>query len=515
MDKALLGIDVGTSGVKASLFDTEGRLLGIGRSSPYDFDSPKPTWAQVDPEKWWEGVRAALRVVCKTVGIAASDIDSVGISVIFPAVVAMDGEGDALYPAIMYNDQRSLAQVREIDEVIPREEYEGKIGNVLVPGTCAVTSILWLKDEESNIFRSARVLGFANTYISHKLTGELYTDPSISALSGLVDIKTPRIWSEEICDKLSIPAEKLPGIKGAAELVGTVSRKASEDTGLSVGTPVACGCGDSVAAATGAGAVKEGTIVYVAGSTDCVTLPLSRPTSDRRWINCGYVPQGVWFGIGSSTSTGVSIEWFQREMVLHGLNEAKKGQGSRLEITELAESCFPGATGLIYLPYLQGERSPIWDPQARGMFVGLTASTTRCELARAVLEGTAFALRHIIESLDGVLNAPITEIRAVGGGTKNTLWNQIKADVLQKPLDVLDFQESSSLGAALLGGIASGIYHSFERAGDVARRNCSVNRVDPDPLMKDRYDEIFALYKKLYSQTREVVHSLAQLNEKG
>ncbi len=507
MDKPLLGIDVGTSGVKASLFDTGGRLLGIGRSASYAFDSPKPTWAQMDPQIWWEGVKTALGVVCEGAGIASGEIGSVGISVIFPAVIAMDGNGDALYPAIMYNDQRSIAQVSEIDEKLLREQYERTIGNVLVPGTCAVTSVLWLRDKEPEIYQAAKTFGFVNTYISRKLTAELYTDPGTSACSGLVDINTPRVWSEEICGKLSVPVEKLPGIKGAAEMAGTVSKRASEETGLKAGTPVACGSGDSISAAVGAGAVSEGTIVYVAGSTDCVTLPLSKPTPDKRWINCGYVPEGMWFGIGSSTSTGVSIEWFQREIV--GASD-KREAGSRLEITELAESCDSGASGLIYLPYLQGERTPVWDPQARGMFVGLTASTTRCELARAVLEGTAFALRHIIESLDAVLNGPIKEIRAVGGGTKNSLWNQIKADVLQKSLDVLDFQESSSLGAALLGGIGSGVYHSFEEAGHVARINSGVNRIDPNPSMKERYDQIFALYKQLYPQTREIVHSLAR-----
>lgn len=507
MDRPLLGIDVGTSGVKASLFDAGGRLLGISRSASYAFDAPRPTWAQMDPQMWWNGVKTALASVCESAGTSAGEIGSVGISVIFPAVIAMDSNGDALYPAIMYNDQRSIAQVAAIEEKLPREQYERTIGNVLVPGTCAVTSVLWLEDEEPEIYRAAKTFGFANTYISHKLTGELYTDPSISALSGLVDINTPRVWSEEICNKLSIPVEKLPGIKGAAEVVGTIAKRASEETGLRVGTPVACGSGDSIAAALGAGAVSEGTIVYVAGSTDCVTLPLSKPTRDKRWINCGYVSEGMWLGIGSSTSTGLSIEWFQREIV--GEADQRKAS-SRLEITELADSCAPGASGLIFLPYLQGERTPRCDPRARGMFVGLTTSTTRCELARAVLEGTSFALRHIIESLDAVLDAPIKEIRAVGGGTKNSLWNQIKADVLQESLDVLDFQESSSLGAALLGGIGSGVYRSFEEAGQIARSNSGVSRIDPDPTMKDRYDEIFALYKRLYPQTLEIVHSLAR-----
>jgi len=507
MDNPLLGIDVGTSGVRASLFDIGGRLLGIGRSSSYAFDAPRPTWAQMDPEKWWEGVKTALAAVCESAGVAAGDIGSVGISVIFPSVIAMDGDGDALYPAIMYNDQRSMAQVGAIVELLPREQYERTIGNVLFPGTCAVTSILWLRDEEPEVYRAAKTFGFVNTYITQKLTGGLYTDPGVVGCSGLVDIRTPRVWSEEICGKLSVPVKKLPEIKGAAELAGIVGKRASEETGLRVGTPVACGSGDSISAAVGAGAVSEGTIVYVAGSTDCVTLPLSKPATDKRWINCGYVPEGMWLGIGSSTSTGVSIEWFQREIA--GAPDKSESR-SKLEITELAESCAPGSSGLIYLPYLQGERTPVWDPQARGMFVGLTASTTRSELARAVLEGTAFALRHIIESLDAVLDGPINEIRAVGGGTKNNLWNQIKADVLQRSLDVLEFQESSSLGAALLGGIASGVYRSFQGAGQIARANSGVNRVDPEPSMKDRYDEIFALYKQLYTQTREIVHSLAR-----
>ncbi len=507
MDKPLLGIDVGTSGVKASIFDIEGRLLGMGRSASYDFDAPKPTWAQMDPAIWWAGVKTALAAACENAGVAAGDIGSVGVSVIFPAIIAMDGGGEALYPAIMYNDQRSIAQVAEIEKILPRDDYERTIGNVLVPGTCAVTSILWLRDEQPEVYKAAKTFGFVNTYITHKLTGELYTDPGIVGCSGLIDIDNPWKWSEEICGKLSVPIEKLPGIKGASEQVGVVGESAASETGLKAGTPVACGSGDSISAAVGAGAVSEGTIVYVAGSTDCVTLPMRKPATDKRWINCGYIPKGMWFGIGSSTSTGVSIEWFQREIVG---TTGQRAAGSRLEITELAEACEPGASGLIYLPYLQGERTPVWDPQARGMFVGLTASTTRSDLARAVLEGTAFALRHIIESLDAVLDGPIKEIRAVGGGTKNSLWNQIKADVLRQPLDVLEFQESSTLGAALLGGIAGGVFGSFEEAGGVARSHSGVRRVDPNLENGKKYDEIFELYKKLYPQTRDIVHFLAQ-----
>jgi len=503
MADLLLGLDIGTSGVKVGVVDPGGRLLGLGRAA-HENDSPHDGWVQCDPERWWQGVRASLRQACAAANVTPEAIGAVGVSVLFPCVVPLDREGRALYPALLYCDRRSFAQAETIGRIIPRDDYESVIGNVLVPGTCAVTSLAWLRDEQREAYDQAHAFGSANTAITARLTGEFCVDPSMVALSGLVDIRDPWRWSGDLCERLGIDARRLPRVAGAAEVIGSVSRQAAEETGLRVGTPVVCGCGDVPASALGVGAAEPGTVVYVAGSTDCVAVPISAPTPDRRWVNSGFVPRGRWLAIGTTTSSGVSVEWFLREVLCQ-----RGGEGLRT-MTELAGRAPLGSGRLLYVPYLQGERTPIWDPLARGIFFGLSATTTRAELARAVFEGTAFALRQVIECLESVLGGPADEIRAVGGGTRNPLWNQMKADILRKRLAVLEFQETSALGAALLAGIGVGLYDSFEAAADVARSCNRARFVEPDESRAARYDELHALFAELYPATRSLAHALAR-----
>jgi xylulokinase len=217
-------------------------------------------------------------------------------------------------------------------------------------------------------------------------------------------------------------------------------------------------------------------------------------------VNSTYIPRGVWLGIGATTSSGVSVAWAARELL------ACEELGT---MTELAASAPPGSHRLLYLPYLQGERTPIWDPLARGMVMGLTASTTRADLARAVFEGTAFALRQVIACLETVVGHPVAQIRAMGGGTRNPLWNQIKADVLQKALLVLEFQETGALGAALMAGLGIGVYETFEEATGIAREVSGGVTVAPNPAHAAIYDELFELYTRAYPQTKTLAHALA------
>ncbi|MFC1452775.1 FGGY-family carbohydrate kinase [Verrucomicrobiota bacterium] len=500
--KLLLGIDVGTSAVKAGIFDETGRLLGLGRS-PYATEAPRPGWAQCDPELWWQGAVDALRKAAGEARVDPKDITAAGVGVLFPAVVLLDENARPLYPAILYCDQRSLAQVRGIERAIPRDEYESVIGNTLVPGTCAATSMAWLRDEEPAAYGSARVIGFANTFVTSRLTGAFATDPSMAALSGLVDIRDPGQWSTSLCRRLDIDPDRLPRIAGSAEPVGEVTAAAARETGLAPGIPVVAGAGDVPVSALGTGASSSDTAAYMAGSTDCVSIPMPGPTQDRRWVNCAYIPEGVWLAIGTTTSSGVSVEWFVREFI-------GSGESHGLErMTRLASSSPPGSGRVLYLPYLQGERTPVWDPLARGVFIGLTASTTRADLARAVFEGTAFGLRHVVESAESATGVPVKQIRAVGGGTGNPLWNRIKADVLKRDIHVLEFQETGTLGAALLAGLGCGVHSSFDAAVETAQQVARTAPVRHDPARAPLYDELFGLYTRIHEGTREISHALA------
>lgn len=503
MGKLLAGVDIGTSAVKVGLFDVSGRPVGVGRAR-YAIDSPHPGWAQCDPWLWWQGFVAALKRACDVGQVEPTSVGALGFSVLFPAVVPLDTQGRPLYPAILYNDRRSLAQVRKIELGVPYPDYQAVIGNRLMPGTCAVTSMAWLRDKRPEEYAACRVLGFANTFMVARLTGEFCTDPSHAALSGLACIDDPWHWSEALCDKLDIEPGRLPHIVGPAQVVGEVTGAAARECGLRVGTPVVVGAGDVVASAIGAGIRPEGTAVYIAGSTDCIAQALPRPSLDGAWVNCAYVTPGRWLGIGTTTSSGASVEWFAREFL--GQDDA----AGVARMTELAMSAPPGSNRLLYVPYLQGERTPVWDPLARGVFIGLTVSTALADLARAVFEGTAFALREVLEHSDPGAG-PLEEIRAVGGGTRNELWNRIKAAVLKQPLCVLEFQETSAFGAALLAGVGTGAYSSPEAAALLAREACSSRTILHDPAWERLYDELFVLYKQIYPRMREVMHRLGEV----
>ncbi len=503
MAELIAGLDIGTSGVKVGVAEAGGCLLGLGRAA-HENDSPREGWVQCDPDRWWQGVVASLHEACERAGASPADIRAVGVSVLFPCIVPLDAQARALYPAILYCDRRSLAEAEAIGRILPRDEYERTIGNVLVPGTCAATSLLWLRNHRAEAYRAARAFGFANTAITARLTGEFCTDPTQVALSGLVDIRDPWRWNEGLCERLGVDIARLPRVAGAAEIIGGVSRAAAAETGLRPGTPVVCGCGDVPASALGAGAADPTMVIYVAGSTDCIAVPTPAPTADRRWVNSAYVPRGMWLPIGTATSSGVSIEWFVREFV------AEAGGDGLRRLTELAGQAPLGSHRLLFLPYLQGERTPIWDPRARGAFFGLSTSTTLADLARSVLEGTAFALRQVIECLETVAGGAVEEIRAVGGGTRNALWNQIKADVLRKRLAILEFQETSALGAALLAAMGVGLHGSFAAAAEAARACNRARVVEPQAASAAAYDELYGHFAALYPATRAIAHGLGQ-----
>jgi len=505
MAELLAGIDIGTSGVKAGVFSADGALVGLGRAS-HAVRSPRPGWAETDPAEWWRGVIAALAGACEAGGVSAGDIAGVALSVLYPAIAPLDSDGNALAPSILYCDGRSLVQVDGIAREFGLEEYESLTGNRLVPGTCAATSMRWLRDECADVYERAAVLASANTFIAAKLVGiegGFVTCPSNASLSGLTEIADPWQWSEGLCRRVGIDPDKLPRIALTDEVVGTVTEAAAQETGLAPGTPVVIGCGDAIAGAFGAGARAGGPAVYVAGSSDCLSVPAPAPRPGTGWVNCAWVERGVWTATGTTTSSGVSVEWFARE-VLGG------GEGGAAAMAELAATSPPGANGLLYAPYLQGERTPIWDPLARGAFIGLTSATTRADLARAVLEGTAFALRQAASRLDEIAGRHVDDIRAVGGPTKSAVWNHVKADVLGRPLRVLRFQETGVLGVALLAGVGAGVYSSVSDAAAVTA-SLDADTVAPDDANTKIYDELFALYEDIHPSAKGIMHDLGRL----
>jgi xylulokinase len=498
----ILGIDLGTSGVKAAVFAPDGGLRGAGRGS-YPVDTPRPGWAETDPELWWKATAEAVRGALASCPRGGAEIAAVGLDVLYPAVVPMAADGRPLHAALLYCDQRGVAQVEAIARTLGRDAYEARIGNTAAPGNTAVSNMAWLREERPDVFRTARVLGFASTFLVFRLTGVFTADPTMASLSGLADIRDPWSWDADLCGLLGIPMDILPPIRAPYEAVGVVSGSAARDTGLRAGTPVISGWGDTPSSAFGAGASEPGCAAYTAGSTDCVAVPLDEPPAKDSWVHSAYGLRGSWLAIGANAAGGASVQWFLREIL------GEEGAEGLDRFNALAASSPPGAHGLLFLPHLQGERTPLWDPRARGVFLGITTATTRADMARAVLEGVAFGLRHMVESGEEA-GMRLREIRACGGGTRSALWNRIKASVLGREILLLDRADTAVLGAALMAGLGCGLYRDWNEAAAVPRSVRLKGTVEPEQALRRLYEDRYALYREAYPKTRDLMHALAE-----
>lgn len=486
--EVLLGIDVGTSSVRACLFSASGRLLGSGRT-PCAVERPRPGWAEVDPRQWWHGFLQAFGKALSSTGVAPTQVRGVGLSTLFPTLIPFGADGTPLANAILYCDQRSVAQVAAIRAAGHDRILESRTTNRVAPGTFALTSLMWLRDELPEVYGRACWYGTVNTMFSMQLAGVPSMDYSSGLLFGLCDAGDQSHWCAELADLVGIDARKLPPLFAPGAAVGTVTSRASQLTGIEAGVPVAAGAGDAAAATFGGGRITPGDLFYVTGSSDCLSFVIDRPQTSLLFPNPGYLDVDTWLSVGTSTSTGAAIDWFAREFL---------GADSGAAVADEAANAPVGANGVTFLPYLQGERTPIWDPMARGTFHGLSLSTGRAHMARAVLEGTAFALRQIVEAAETEGGATVGELPTAGGGARNELWNRIKADVTGRPLQIFEFQEFSALGAAMLAGTACGIYRSHRDAVSETSSVRAARTIEPDPTASDAYGAAFEQFRELY-----------------
>lgn len=504
--RLLLGIDIGTSSVKAGAFSPDGGIAAMAQT-PVANESPRPSWVEARPERWWRAVRQSLAMLEGSRPGTLADIGSVGFSALFPAVVAMDAKGRPLRPAILYSDGRSAPQVEHLRRKLSLPGLERRIANRIIPGTCAATSIMWIKRNEPEIYRRVKWFALANSFIAFELTGRVAVDRSGAGLTGLFRHDRPESFDAGLCRSFGIGASKLPDVLVSSDTVGTVTGRAAGLTGLRRGIPVAIGGGDAVAAAFGGGLLEGRLIFYIAGTTDCPLVVISRPPRDPAFANCCYCVDGRWCSVASMNSSGASVGWFARNFV---------GPDARADAVEaLAGRVEPGAGGVIFLPYLQGERTPWWDSKARGAFLGLDTSTGPSFLARSVLEGTAFGLRHNMETLENAYSMRGASIVALGGGTQNRLWMRIKASVLGRPIHVLRFQDAGALGAALLGGIAAGVYKTPSQAIQASARLRNTDIIRPDAAWARRYRDLYPVYKGLYPKISGDFHALADFRQVG
>jgi xylulokinase len=468
------------------LIDTHGQVIGVA-SSPHTLQTPKPLWSEQDPLEWWSAVSASIKSVMQNTGINADRIAAVGLTGQMHGLVMLDEAGNVLRPAILWNDQRTQSQCDEIHRRIGKERFIQITGNVALTGFTA-PKILWVKENEPQLYKKARHVLLPKDYIRYKLTGQYAMDKADGAGTVLFDLKA-RDWSPEVLAALEIDAAWMPPTFEGPEFTGQVTDEAASITGLMAGTPVAAGGGDQAAQAVGVGAVEPGIVGLTVGTSGVIfaTTPsaLIEPEG-RLHAFCHAVP-GMWHFMGVMLSAAGSLAWYRDTLA---------GEMSFDDLLKEAESAPAGSEGLQFLPYLSGERTPYPDPLARGAFIGLTLRHGRAHMTRAVLEGVSFGLKDSFTLIQNAGLGKVTQVRASGGGTKGALWRQILASVLEAELVTVNTTEGAAYGAALLAGVGAGVWSNVPSACNVCVK--ITGSTLPHDSQLNTYRTSYSLYQELF-----------------
>lgn len=503
----LLGLDVSTTGAKALLIDQKGSVVASA-TTEYPLSTPRPLWSEQDPADWWRGCCSSIRSVLHKAGAKGHDVRSVGLTGQMHGLVLLDSAGQVLRPAILWNDQRTGEQCSEItSRVGGLDRLLDLTGNQVLPGFTA-PKIIWVQQNEPKTYeRTAHIL-LPKDYVRYLLTGECATEVSDASGTSLFDVAHRR-WSPQMLQALDIPPDWLPRCTESPEVSGQISRAAAEATGLQTGTPVVGGGGDQAAQAVGSGIVTPGIISVTSGTSGVVfahSETFAVEAQGRLHAFCHAVP-GKWHLMGVMLSAGGSLRWFR-----DSLGEPERTTARLIEddpynvLTREAALAPPGSDGLLFLPYLTGERTPYADPQARGAFVGLTVRHNKSHLIRAVLEGVSFGLRDSLELVKG-LGVPVEQVRASGGGARSLLWRQIQADVFDTELVLVNVTEGAAYGAALLAGVGAGVFSSVQEA--VAQTVHVTERTVPIAENVARYARLYQSYRNLYPALRPTFLALS------
>lgn len=489
-----LGIDVGTGGSRAVLIDENGKVLASETIEHAPFASPEIGWAEQDPRDWWRACVAAIRAVLGRENVEAANIGAVGFSGQMHGSVFLDETDEVLRPALLWCDQRTEKQCVQITEKIGAEKLIELVCNPAVTGF-TLPKILWLHENEPEIWQKVRSILLPKDYIRFRLSGDKASDVADCSGTLLFDVRN-RNWSNEMLEAFGIEKNLLPKVYESIEITGTVSANGASETGLPAGTPIVAGAGDNAAGAIGMGIIAAGAASVTIGTSGVVFVVTKQPTLDlkgRMHTLCHAIPNR-WHLTGVTQGAGLSLKWFRENF----------GDGKSYdELVNEAEQIPVGSDGAIWLPYLMGERTPHLDPQARAAFVGLTANHTRAHTVRAVLEGVAFSLRDSLE-IFRELNLPIKNIRLGGGGAKSVLWRQIQADVYGQAVETVEAEEGAAFGAAILAGVGVGAWRSVDEACQkTIRVGSGIEPHKESIIILNRQYEIFKL---LYPALRSVLN---------
>jgi xylulokinase len=506
----ILAHDVGTTGNKATLYDEDGTLV---RSCfvPYETSYPHAGWAEQNPQDWWRSLCLSTRRLLQESGTVSGDVACVVFSGQMMGAVPVDTQGRPVRDAIIWADQRSVAQADQVAlRIDPRHVYE--VTGHRLSASYSAAKMLWLKDHEPEAYARTYKFLQAKDFLAAALTSAFVTDPSDASSTNLYSLEAGD-WDAEIVDAFGLPHEKLPSIHPSTDVVGEVRASVAEETGLGPGTPVVIGGGDGSCAATGAGVVREGLAYNYIGSSSWIAVATPKPVldPDMRTFNWAHLVPRMFTPCGTMQAAGSSYQWARDQLAQ---SEKVVADNLGLSVYELmnqeVQQSPPGARGLLFLPYLLGERSPRWNPEARGAFVGLTIRHRHADLMRAVLEGITFNLRVILEALLRQ-GAVVEGLRVIGGGARSVVWNGIMADIFGIPVRRLELlEEATSMGAAIAGGIGVGIWKDFSQADRMVRE---VTESLPHEEHHALYDELFAIFNEAYTalESGSIFHRLATL----
>ena len=506
----LLGVDIGSMGMKTALFTLEGEIL---HRSFYEYPiyHPEPLAAEHDPETWLVAFKQTVKETLKQTRVKADDIVGVGIDCFCPSVIPMDAGGRVLRPSIFFMDQRNIGQAEEIREILDEEWLFELVGNRIAPSAFSAPILLWIKEKQRDVFRDTHKFLHANGYLAHYLTGNFTMDWTNASLTLLFDVKRRRDWMPELCEKLMIPLEKLPDPVAPWEVVGEVTSEAARETGLSRGTVVVGGGADTACAALGLGSVEDGEAIDDSGTATKLALSVDKPRFVKETMNRCHVVPGHWLLVAPSSTTGASLRWFKEQFgESEGEKAALRGVSPFQIMNEEAENSPLGANGLIFLPYMApgGERSPIWNPYARGVLFGLTLGHKKEDIIRAFLEASAYALNHNIEAIErhGI---QVKDLRVSGGQATSRLWRQIKADVTGKEVILTPYtQEATVFGVSILAGVGAQCYPDPFVVKEIVK---VTDRIEPIPEAHQKYKDYFSLYKEIYHRLKESFTTLNKI----
>lgn len=495
-----LGIDIGTSGTKTLAMREDGVILASA-TIEYPLFSPKPGWSEQDPIDWWDASVKSVRKVMKAARLKATDVGGIGLSGQMHGSVFLDKKGDVIRRALLWNDQRTVAECAEIEKLAGgRKRLIKMVANPALTGFTA-PKILWLRNNEKKNFDKTVQVLLPKDYVRFRLTGDFATEVSDASGTLLLDVAKRR-WSRALLGKLDLDAGMLPQVYESEDVTGGLNAAAAKAMGLSVGTPVVGGGGDQAAGAIGNGIVRKGVVSATMGTSGVVFAhsdELQVDPEGRLHTFCHAV-RGKWHVMGCVLSAGGSLQWFRNQLCQEEIAAAKKKKVDPYElITAQAEQAPAGSEGLLFLPYLTGERTPYADPNARGSWIGLSLRHGKGHLARSVIEGATYAMRDSLE-IAKQMNIPIKEVRLSGGGARSPFWRQMQADIYGQPVVTINAEEGPAYGVALLAAAGTGAYRDVVEA---CKATISVvTKTTATASAKKTYNKAYPVYQQLYQSLK-------------